>query len=60
MKKTLYTILFLLLGGLYNLQAAQFLKISTATIRFGTLSSLPTVKMYSPLKAMASRCKPTL
>lgn len=30
MKKALYTILFLLLGGLHNLQAAQFPKISTA------------------------------
>ena len=34
MTKALYTILFLLLGGLYNLQAAQFPKISTADNTF--------------------------
>ena len=34
MKKTLYTILFLLLGSLCNLQAAEFPKISTADNAF--------------------------
>lgn len=34
MKKTLYTILFLLLGSLCNLQAAEFPKISTADNTF--------------------------